>query len=191
MSFLEMANQHQRDTNSGAFGNLRTTGSLYAQKENHNIDANTMPFFESTIKKHYNPLVEKLSNKYDNIYNPSKTIRPLDPSIHIPSPLSQPSNSEYLNKFNSNQYNGTILSPRTAENVQLRSILKNPAPRKVSWADQAHESMPMPTQPVNATRILNPNQMSIPLETSSQQPKPFASFSSSGIYKPAIIPSNK
>ena len=100
----------------------------------------TMPFFESTLTKDYNPLVNNLKNKYDRIYNPLKT--QLHSRSNSWAQTSSPrfSQTEYTQNFKSSQYNGAILSPKTVQNVQLRSILKNPQSRRVSWVDQPNFS---------------------------------------------------
>lgn len=192
-----MANQHQRDFSSGGHRpNTHTKGSfIFEKQKNHNVDLYTMPFFESTLSKNYNPLVEKLKNKYDNIYNPLRATRPVDLSIMIPEPSPNLGGTGYLNQFQTSQYNGTILSPNSVQNIQLRGILKNPmSSRRVSWSDSANTPQNMPSLSIEQQmRNTAPVQMTLPITQVNQfAKKPYSGAETmSSSYKPAVIPSNK
>ena len=114
----------------------------------------------------------------------------------VASPISSPriDATNYLQKFQSSSYNGTILSPRTVENIQKKGILKNPLPQRVTWADQPKTAMPAPSQPLSSNiRNVNPAYMSMPIQNvnHTKQHSYSGAQSIAGIYKPAIIPSNK
>lgn len=152
-----------------------------------------MPFFESTISKNYQPLVSNLKNKYDKIYNQDQSLKSSSSQFlfkDIPSIFSD-SGSRPLSPTNS--YNGSILSPRTAEQIKRKGILKNSHSRKVSWADQPHKNLASTPRPqVASTDRLRPAELSMPIEVVNTQAQAYPKVGSSlGNYKPAVLPSQK
>ncbi|CAI2375858.1 unnamed protein product [Moneuplotes crassus] len=188
-----MANEHQRGTCEQKSDQIKTIGSYVIQQPKYDLDVYRMPFFESTVSKNYNPLVDSLKNKYDKIYNSGVDLKSIEKTMLENNLLTQPSGSTYLNKFDTSHYNGTILSPRTVQNVQLRGILKNSNGKKVSWIDSPKNTAPLSSQTVQASASrLTPSQLSMPIEEVNKNPKPYTGVESiSGVYKPAVLPSNK
>lgn len=100
-----MANQHQNEYTSGQPRSrpVTTNGSyIVKQPPRQDINKYTMPFFEHTLTKHYNPLVDKLRNKYESIYNPLKTANPVDLQIWVPEPSPRPTGGTHTGFYPSN-----------------------------------------------------------------------------------------
>ena len=195
MSFIELANQHQRQSSY----NQRKYDRVPSDKKfnipsnaSGKINMNTMPFFESTLSKHYNPLVDKLKSKYENIHNPLKTSTPIDTQIWMPqpSPRSPPSNLNMQNTYQTSNHSTNQQVPL------LKGILRNPtSSRRVSWSDMG----PKPTAAPRASSVpvsprnLTPQSLSMPITEVTATPKTmYTAYGSSGsTYNPVVMPSNK